>query len=246
MQCAAAPRGLSGGRRFAFGEAWVKRSVATAVVFGVVGTAVLVGLGVWQLERMAWKEDLILRLEDRLSQDPVAPPARPDPSRDNFLRVAVAGSVDGRELHVLTTQDPWGAGFRVIAPLTEAGGRTMLVDLGFVPQALKDADDRPAMAADVVGALYWPRETDGFTPAPDRAANIWFARDLVAMSEELGTEPLLVVAESHGGGEWPAPLRLGVNLANNHLQYVITWFSMALFWAVMSVFLVRRERLRRD
>ena len=100
----------------------------------------------------------------------------------------------------------------------------------------------------MVGALYWPDETDGFTPAPDREANIWFARDLGPMAEALGTEPLLIVAEQHsgslGGGEWPKPLRLGVNLANNHLQYAITWFSLALIWAVMSALLVRRERER--
>ena len=70
------------------------------------------------------------------------------------------------------------------------------------------------------------------------------------MAEALGTEPLLIVAESHGGlaggGEWPKPLRLGVSLVNNHLQYAITWFSLALIWAVMSAMLVRRERPRLD
>ena len=95
-----------------------------------------------------------------------------------------------------------------------------------------------------------PDETDAFTPEPDRAANIWFARDLGPMAEALGTEPLLIVAESHGGlaggGEWPKPLRLGVSLVNNHLQYAITWFSLALIWAVMSAMLVRRERPRLD
>jgi len=96
----------------------------------------------------------------------------------------------------------------------------------------------------VVGALYWPDETDSFTPAPDRAANIWFARDLGAMAEALGTEPLLVVAESHPLGDWPKPLRLGVNLPNDHLGYAITWFSLALIWAVMGTMLALRERRR--
>ena len=111
---------------------------------------------------------------------------------------------------------------------------------------------RPAGPVEVIGALYWPDETDGFTPAPDREANIWFARDLGPMAAALGTEPLLIIAERHsgspgeslGGGDWPRPLRLGVNLANDHLQYAITWFSLALIWAVMSALLVRRERER--
>ena len=220
----------------------MRLGAGAAVVFGLVGASVLIGLGVWQIKRLAWKEGEIAKLEQRLSQEPVALPAVPDAERDKYLRVAVKGMVDGRELHVLVSQMPWGAGFRVIAPLTDASGRVMLVDLGYVPEAAKDPAARPAAMVDVVGALYWPNETDGFTPAPDRARNIWFARDLGLMAEALGTEPLMIVAESHGGGDWPKPLRLGVNLPNDHLQYAITWFSLALIWAVMSAMLVRRER----
>jgi surfeit locus 1 family protein len=222
----------------------MKRGVAAAVVFGVVGTAVLIGLGAWQLKRLAWKEQQIAKLEQRLSQTPVTLPEQPDAQRDKFLRVALTGSIDGRELHVLTSQMPWGAGFRVIVPVTDASGRTVLVDLGYVPEAAKDPASRPATTVDAVGALYWPNETDGFTPQPDRAANIWFARDLDAMAGALGTEPLLIIVERHGIGDWPKPLRLGVNLPNDHLQYAITWFTLALIWAVMSTMLVLRENKR--
>jgi surfeit locus 1 family protein len=172
----------------------------------------------------------------------VALPVQPDPVRDKFLRVSVSGRTNGRELHMLTSLKPYGPGFRVIAPLTEAGGRVILVDLGYVPEAAKDAAARPAMPVEVVGALYWPDETDSFIPAPDRDANIWFARDLMPMAQALGTEPILVIAERHDAGAWPKPLRLGINLPNDHLQYALTWFSLALVWAVMSAMLVQRER----
>ncbi len=226
----------------------VRPGVAGAIIFGVAGVAVLIGLGAWQVERLARKEAIIARLEQRLAADPVALPVPPDPARDGFLRVRVTGRIGGRELHVLTSMIPYGPGFRVIVPLTDATtdatGRVVLVDLGYVPEAMKDAGSRPAGPVEVVGALYWPDETDGFTPAPDRAANIWFARDLDLMAEALAAEPVLIVAEAHGGGAWPKPRRLGVNLVNDHLQYAITWFSLALIWAVMSALLVRRERER--
>jgi surfeit locus 1 family protein len=123
-----------------------------------------------------------------------------------------------------------------------------MVDLGYVPEAMKGDAIRLEGTIEAVGALYWPNETDGFTPPPDHAANIWFARDLEAMAEALGTSPVLVIAETHAmssaGGDWPKPLRLGVNMPNDHLNYAITWFSLALIWAVMSVMLVRRERKR--
>ena len=230
----------------------MRRGAVAAIIFGIAGVAVLIGLGAWQLKRLASKEATIARLEQRMTADPVALPVLPDPARDVFLRVRITGRVGGHELHVLTSLIPYGPGFRVIVPLTDGSGRVVMADLGYVPEALRDAVTRPAGPVEVVGALYWPDETDGFTPAPDREANIWFARDLEPMAEALGTEPLLIVAESWGGspgdslggGDWPRPLHLGVNMANNHLQYAITWFLLALIWAVMSALLVRRERER--
>jgi surfeit locus 1 family protein len=224
----------------------MRLSVVLAALFGLVGTAALIGLGVWQLQRLEWKEGLIAKLEARLAAAPVAVPAVPDPEHDSFLRVRAAGRIGARELDVLTSHAPYGPGFRVIAPLTEVDGRRLLVDLGYVPEAEKKvAGPRFAGPVEVTGALYWPDETDSFTPAPDRKANIWFARDVAPMAEALGTEPLLVVAESVSpqppGRDWPKPLRLGVNLPNDHLQYAITWFALALVWAVMTTVLVRRE-----
>jgi len=222
----------------------MRAGAIAAVIFGIIGVAVLVGLGSWQMKRLTWKEGVIARLEQHLAAAPVALPSPLDPVRDDFLRVRVAGRIGDGVLHVLTSQKPWGPGFRVIAPLADSAGRVILVDLGYVPEAAKDQGARLDGSVEVVGALYWPDETDGYTPPPDRAANIWFARDLEAMAKALGTDPVLVIAESHGGGEWPKPLRLGVNLPNNHLQYALTWFSLALIWAVMSVMLVQRERGR--
>ncbi len=64
------------------------------------------------------------------------------------------------------------------------------------------------------------------------------------MAEALGTEPALIVADDHDLGAWPKPRRLGVNLRNDHLGYAVTWFSLAVVWAVMSGLLARRERRR--
>lgn len=223
----------------------MKFSAAAAVVFGLAGASVLIGLGVWQLQRLEWKQGVIAALEARLAAEPVAVPEAPDSGRDAFLRVRAKGEIGADALYLLTSLKPHGPGFRVIAPLTLADGRRVLADLGYIPEADKAAPRPPASGA-VVGALYWPDETDGFTPAPDLAANIWFARDLPAMARALGTEPLMIVAESHPLGDAPKPLRLGVNLPNDHLQYALTWFALALIWAVMSTMLVRRERRRAE
>ena len=230
----------------------MRLSALAAIVFGIAGVAILLGLGVWQVQRLTWKEGLIAQLEARLGAEPVVLPEAPDPDADAYLRVQVTGAVGVPALYVLTSVKPYGPGFRVIAPLTTTEGRRILVDLGFVRHEGKDQWEVPGGETGgetggevtVIGALYWPNETDGFTPEPDRDGNIWFARDLPLMAEALQTDLIMVIAESHGSGDWPRPRRLGINLPNDHLQYAITWFSLALIWAVMSVLLVRREMQR--
>jgi surfeit locus 1 family protein len=222
----------------------VRAKLIFALAFGLGGLAILLGLGTWQLQRLAWKNDLIAQLEARLSVAPVPLPAAPDRARDAYLRVAVPGRYAEGELHVLTSRKPYGPGFRVIAPFETQGGRRILVDRGFVPEEEKDAArPLPQGPVTVTGALVWPRETDMFTPEPDRAENFWFARDVPLMAEALDTAPLMVAAESNPG-ERPVATPVTVNLRNTHLQYAITWFGLAVGWAAMTAALVLRIRRR--
>jgi surfeit locus 1 family protein len=218
-----------------------KRLIAM-LVFGVCGVAVLLALGQWQLRRLAWKEAIIAQIESRLDAAPAALPGAPDEARDEYRRVSVTGAFAEGELHVLTSMKPHGPGFRIIAPFVTEDGRRILIDRGFVPETEKTAPRAPG-AATVTGALLWPDETDGFTPEPDIANNFWFARDAVRMAAALSAEPFIVVAET-GEGEWPAPLPVTVNIPNDHLQYAITWFSLALIWIVMTALLLMREMRR--
>ena len=111
---------------------------------------------------------------------------------------------------VITSIKTRGPGFRVIVPMelgvdTESTGRKIMVDMGYVPEKWKNLFDRPDSVRTkkrfykdkVVGVLRWPNETDSYTPPPDKERGIWFARDVEAMAAALGTEPVLIVAESH-------------------------------------------------
>lgn len=226
-----------------------KRTIAP-IVIGVVGVAILLWLGSWQVQRLAWKEGVIAQLEARAGAEPVALPATPDRTRDNYLRVQVAGMLEPAEIDILTSIKNVGPGFRIVAPMVLENGRRILVDLGFVPEALKDLEARVSSArrpgsatpATVTGILYWPGEKDSFTPAPDQKRQMWFAWDLPAMATALGTEAIMVVATNHPGGDMPLPRPPGVDLPNNHLEYALTWFGLAIVWAIMSIVWFRAER----
>ena len=211
------------------------KAVTGAILLGVVGTAILLALGAWQLQRLAWKEALIAEIDARMAADPVSVPASPDPARDQFLRVRAAGELGAGAAYVLTTRRPQGPGFRVIAPV-DVAGRRVLADFGYVPEAEKaTALPAPGTRLSVTGALFWPESRDSYTPEPDLAQKLWFIRDTPGIAEALGTEAVLIVAEDHSLGGSPLAEPIAFNLPNNHLGYALTWFSLAAICAVMSV-----------
>ena len=216
------------------------------LIVGLGGAAILIALGIWQVQRLAWKEAILADIEARTVAEPVSLPAAPEPERDAYLPVAATGRFGEEELHVLVSARDFGAAYRVIAPFTLADGRSILVDRGVIPTEAKD-DARPIGEATVVGNLQWPQETDSFTPAPDVAGNIWFARDVAAMAAALGTDPVLLVtrdAPDMAGAPRPLPVDTAM-IPNDHLQYAVTWFSLAAIWLAMSLFFLRRPRADR-
>lgn len=221
------------------------RRMVAPLLFGLAGVAVLVALGVWQLQRLEWKTGLLTEIEARLAAAPVAVPAAPDPETDRYLRVRAEGQIGDGELHVYTSHPPHGVGYRVIVPLALADGRRVLLDRGFVPIGEKDLPRHVGPVA-VEGALDWPRETDSFTSAPDREANIWFARDVALMAEALGTEPVMIVAAASDDPGAPLAWPVTPNIPNDHLGYAVTWFGLAAAWAVMTGYLLWRIARRID
>jgi len=215
------------------------------ILFGLGGVAVLLSLGVWQVQRLAWKEAVLADIDARIAAVPAGLPVAPDPVADRYLPVALEGRILGDEIDVLASRKGVGPGFRVISPFETADGRRVLVDLGFVREADKQ-DPRPARAARLIGNLHWPDEVDGYTPAPDLGRNIWFARDVAAMAAALDTEPVLVVVRETSEAD-PHVTPLPVNTAhipNDHLSYAITWFSLAALWLGMTLYLLWRIRHR--
>ncbi|MCI5096989.1 MAG: SURF1 family protein [Rhodobacteraceae bacterium] len=210
------------------------------LIFGLAGLGILLFLGTWQLQRLTWKEGVLAQIESRVGATPVALPAMPDPKADRYLPVAISGEMLEGEVHVLVSVKQVGPGYRVISSM-EVGDRYVLVDRGFISLEAKDTP-RATGPMEVVGNLHWPDEIDGFTPEADVDANIWFAREVDQLAALLGTEPVLVIARSKTDpGITPLPVST-TGIPNDHLQYAITWFSLAVVWAAMIVYFLRRSR----
>ncbi|MGX0902320.1 surfeit locus 1 family protein [Roseovarius sp. MBR-79] len=218
----------------------MRQSVTLLVIFGLAGLVLLVGLGVWQVQRLAWKEGVLAEIAARISAEPVALPARTDEA-DRYLPVRAEGRIGPQALRVLVSQKQAGAGYRLISVL-ETGGRWVLLDRGFIPVA-RAVPAPPEGEVYVTGNLHWPDDRTSATPENDVAGNIWFARDIAQMAGVLGTEPLLIVARDLSPperGVMPLPID-GASIPNDHLEYAVTWFSFALIWAVIVAVLIRRQ-----
>lgn len=205
------------------------------VIVGLGGVAVLVSLGLWQVQRMEVKAAKIAEVEAKIGGAPMGlPEAMVDDLR--YQAVSVAGRLTGEAVFKLDSQRGLGPGKRVIAVL-ETGGRRVMVDLGLLPEGDTAVLDGPVQ---ITGNLDLPQETDSFTPAPD--GDLWFARDVPGMAAALGTEPLLIVADrTLFDAIVPVPVDSS-SIPNDHREYAITWFSLALVWLVMTLALLWRIR----
>jgi surfeit locus 1 family protein len=213
--------------------------------------ALLIGLGTWQLERKAWKEALIATVNDRLA----APPGElPAPERwaelnatgAEYRRVKLGADLrHEQEALVQATKsafrdDVAGIGFWVFTP-AQVGGKIVLVNRGFVPETRRDPasrSDGQVQGLEITGVLRWPEPRGWFTPTDEPSRNLFYARDpgAIARAKGLDAAPFYIEQEGPvppGGLPHPSPLR--VRLANDHLQYAITWYSLAA--VLISVFL---------
>lgn len=216
------------------------------LIFGIVGVAILLSLGTWQMRRLAWKQDILAAIQDKISAAPVplSDIILPDPEAHRYLPVQTSG-VTGDDLLVLSGKKDIGAGYEVISAFTTSDGRRILLDRGFIPEDRRNAP-RPPASLSVTGNLLWPNEEDSYTPAPDEGQRLWFARNVKTMSQFLQTEPILVVTRQATGEDptiVPVPVD-GSGIPNDHLGYAITWFSLAGVWAGMTVYLLWRIRQR--
>ena len=221
------------------------RRILFPLILGIVGCAILVQLGLWQVRRMEWKEDMLAQIRTSIQAEPVPLPASVDPSM-KYLPVTVSGTTTGVEIDVLSHTKEQGGGYQVVSRFITVDGRAIMLDRGFVPQELRHVERGPVRLA-VRGNLHWPDEKGSATPEPNLDENIWFARDVPAMAQALDTEPVMVVAsfvEGDAQGVEPIPLAVE-GIPNNHLSYAIQWFLIAATWAGMTVALISRIRQRK-
>jgi len=223
-------------------------------IAALIMVAILVGLGVWQLQRLQWKEALIATVNGHMTAPAISLDQAMAMSADEvqYRKVALTGRFDNdKEAYVFTT----GAGgepvYHVLTPFVTGGDRTLMVDRGEIPSDLLGPASRPRIDGQtrVVGVWRLPDPPGWFTAPPDRKRRIWYARDLAGIAAADGVTlaaPVLIEADATPNlGGWPEGGKTVVDFPNNHLQYAITWFGLAAgLTGVYFAYHVSKGRLR--
>jgi surfeit locus 1 family protein len=224
-------------------------------VFLIPALVLMLGLGTWQLERLAWKTELIDRIERGLALPPAPLPAEIDPGFD-YRHVTVTGRFDAvHAFRLLARVHDGVAGIQVVMPLIrDDGGPAVMVNRGWVPLGPdgKPAayDPPPEGMVTVEGVARRPLPQGWMQPDNSPATNEWFWVDLPAMAAAAGLDRAApVVVELTAGPDrmrYPLGGQTKVDLPNDHLQYAITWFGFAaILVAIYLLHHLRRGRAAR-
>jgi surfeit locus 1 family protein len=230
-------------------------------VFTIPALLVLLGLGTWQLDRLAWKTDLIAGIQSRIGAAPapldeVLAEAGDDLADVQYRRVSLTGAFrHDAEMYLAARSMNGNPGYHVVTPFEIAGGRAVLVDRGWVPLDKKDpasrAEGQGAGPVTLDGVIRVPRPAKSWLqPDNEPQNNMWFWVDLPAMAAHAGATGAAPVYIEAGPAETPGGFPIGgqtrVNLPNDHLQYAITWYALAVILAVIYVIYHQTPRVGQD
>ncbi|MGB9365119.1 MAG: SURF1 family protein [Xanthobacteraceae bacterium] len=238
-----------------------RRGIVVPIIFILAVVAGLVALGTWQLERKSWKEGLIAELEEKLSAPPVALPPRErwpqlSAEKDEFRRVTFPTEfVRDEEVLVFSSgsslrPDAKGPGYWVFSPARTADGGLIVINRGFVPEGRQDPETRtegkPSGVVEVIGYIRWMEPRGVFTPKDNPPQHVWYVRDPAGMAAGMKwgpVAPFYIDQEAPpvpGGLPKVGPLK--PSLPNNHLQYAVTWYGLALVVLISGILFLRARR----
>jgi surfeit locus 1 family protein len=237
----------------------VKRFALAA--FALLAFAGFFALGTWQVERRAWKLDLIARVDQRVHAPAADPPARADwpqvnAANDEYRHVRVTGTFLHDKETLTQASTRLGAGFWVLTPLRAADGTVVLVNRGFVPPEARERASRAATEAKgevtVAGLLRITEPKGGFLRKNEPAADRWFSRDVQAIGAAKGladVAPYFVDAEADPSisaetADYPVRGLTVIAFPNSHLVYALTWYGLALMVLGAAWFVWRDGRRR--
>ena len=217
------------------------------LIMSVVAVGTLFALGVWQLQRLSWKQELIADIK-RAEQTAPLQALPEDLQAHRFYRVQLEGHyMPEHEFHLAARYFRSKLGYSVLNPFVTREGDIVLVSRGWIPAEAKKTGEYPKAPDSfqtILAQIRTSNERNYFTPINQPDQNIWFGRDAEAMGKYAGLDVLPITLDIIGDQDpqsLPVPTDGSIKPRNDHLAYAITWFGIGLAALIISLLYHRKK-----
>ena len=207
-------------------------------VFIIFFILVFIALGVWQIIRLNWKNNLILEIENSLKKPPVE---LSQSNKENFLKIKTSGLINfEKQIYLYNLNESGTPGFEVINPIF-IGQENYLINRGWIPFEKKDTPEINVFDQNnIIGTLRVQGRKNIFKPDNDLNKNYWFSLDREDIFTFTGKNFSKYIIYLDGNYQFPRPKKITANISNNHKKYAMTWFSLAI--SILLLYLYFRKK----
>ena len=207
-------------------------------VFIIFFILVFIALGVWQMIRLNWKNNLILEIENSLKKPPVE---LSQSNKENFLKIKTSGLINfEKQIYLYNLNESGTPGFEVINPIF-IGQENYLINRGWIPFEKKDTPEINILDQNnIEGTLKTQGRKNIFKPDNDIKENYWFSLNREDVLKFTGKKFSKYIIYLDGNYQFPKPKKITANISNNHKKYAMTWFSLAI--SILLLYLYFRKK----
>ena len=200
---------------------------------------IFISLGLWQIIRLEWKNDLILEIENSIKKPPIK---LANSNKKNYLRIKTSGNIDfNKQIYLYNLNDEGIPGFEVINPIL-INNENFLINRGWIPFEKKGLEQINLIDENnIIGTLKLQGRKNIFKPDNDIKENYWFSLDRDDILEFTGKKFSNYIIYLDGNYQSPKPKKITANISNNHKKYAITWFSLAISILLLYLYFRRKN-----
>ena len=199
---------------------------------------IFISLGLWQIIRLEWKNDLILEIENSIKKPPIK---LVNSNKKNYLRIKTSGNIDfNKQIYLYNLNDEGIPGFEVINPIL-INNENFLINRGWIPFEKKGLEQINLIDENnIIGTLKLQGRKNIFKPDNDIKENYWFSLNREDILKFTGKKFSKYIIYLDGNYQFPKPKKITANISNNHKKYAITWFSLAI--SILMLYLYFRKK----
>lgn len=205
--------------------------------------ACLFALGTWQVQRRFAKQDMLARIDANVNAAPITPETFKNISQDEFKKMNLTGKyIHDKDLLLLNRSHNGKPGQHVMTPFLTSGGETILVDRGWIPTDREY--EKPEGEMQITGVVRATQKlnfmANMITLANDPPKQNWFWLDLPALYQSVGVPPkdyyLDLIDPERTTKSYPYALDGKIEVYNEHMVYIITWYSLSIVLLLVYYF----------